>query len=146
MVRWQVFLSGQVWSDAWLRFWTTFRAGIYLEFHLSHSEGFLGATFIFRSKMLKNRFIFFSTFFRFFFCWRVVKCRTGRSSSDAPGSWSFHSISKQKISIKYSSIPSLEFLKHVCKKFLKSVLWFVINMTYAEKRAWMGFWNVLFVY
>ena len=32
------------------------------------------------------------------------------------------------------------------KKSLKSVLWFVINMTYAEKRAWKGFWNVLFVY
>ena len=62
------------------------------------------------------------------------------------GSWSCHSKSKQKISIKCSSIPLFEFLKHVCKKSLKSVLWFVINMTYAEKRAWTGFWNVLFVY
>ena len=33
------------------------------------------------------------------------------------GSWSCHSKSKQNISIKCSSIPSLEFLKHVCKKF-----------------------------
>ena len=23
---------------------------------------------------------------------------------------------------------------------------FLINMTYAEKRAWTGFWNILFVY
>ena len=35
------------------------------------------------------------------------------------GSWSCHSKSKQKISIKYSSIPSLEFLKHVCKKLFE---------------------------
>ena len=55
------------------------------------------------------------------------------------GSWSCHSKSKQKISIKYSSIPSLEFLKHVCKKSLKSVLWFVINITHAEKKSVDGF-------
>ena len=61
------------------------------------------------------------------------------------GSWSCHSKSKQNISIKYSSIPTLEFLKHVCKNSLKSVLWILINLTYAEKRAWTGFWNVLFV-
>ena len=55
------------------------------------------------------------------------------------GSWSCHSKSKQNISIKYSSIPTLEFLKHVCKKSLKSVLWFVIDLTYAEKKSVDGF-------
>ena len=84
------------------RFWITFRAGIFLEFHLSHSEGFLGATFIFRPKMLKNNLIsflhFFSVFFSFFLSFLIFsfffffyaekwcsQSRTGRSDSDAPG-------------------------------------------------------------
>ena len=51
------------------------------------------------------------------------------------GSWSCHSKSKQNISINYSSIPSLEIWSTYAKNSLKSVLWFVVNMTYAEKKS-----------
>ena len=65
------------------------------------------------------------------------------------GSWSYHSKSKQNISIKHSSIPSLEFLKQVCKKQKIFEIGSSIHDKHDlgwKKKAWTGFWNVLFVY